>query len=392
MKQVLPFLCAASIAACAADSHDASLDSDLSSTPDLFGDPSTLELKLEGAFNTAFDAASAGLPNGPLPGLPRRTTEDFPGKLTFSTPSGDKTLDVMIKVRGNSSLVECPFPKLTVKLTDAAKLEAKNTIFAKQSKLKIGTHCDDDADDSAGTIGRLRNEKSPVRESYVYQALAKVLPTTLQTRVARITYVDTASNNAVVTRSAMLLEHIDKLAKRSGAEDHCRQVDGREECSPALTDSELSTVDPRDGMDRERIATTSLFEAAIGNWDWHLDVGARVTGPRVWNNEVILVPREGAPAELVKVPVAHDFDLASVVTGRLRGRDRHLTPAALQAQAKEFLSRTDGLRPEEIAAAKSRFLDKKLELYALTEMATLDEEGRQIARAHLDAFFAALEL
>jgi hypothetical protein len=333
--------------------------------------------------------------------LPRRTMDDFPGKLTFTTRAGEtKTLEATFKVRGNSSLSECPFPKLSIKLTDAGKLAAKNTMFAKQSKLKIGTHCADADDDHGGTIGRLRNEKSPLREGYVYQALAAVLPTTLATRPAKITYVDTAATdpaNASTERNAMLLEHIEKLAKRSGAPDeHCRQVDGAEECDPVLTDSEVGGVDPRDGMDRSRIAIISLFHAAVGNWDWRLSVAPTSTnGSRVWNNEVMLLPKEGSPSppatpELVKFPVAHDFDLASAVTGRLRGRTDP-TPAKLTAQAKEYLARTEGLTNEEVAAAKARFIEKKSALYAVADSAILDEPGRANAKAHLDAFFGELE-
>lgn len=136
---------------------------EVNAEPDLFADESVADLTLEAAFTTAFRAAHAGEPNGPIPGLPRRVTDDFPGKLKFTTRGGEATsLDVILKVRGNSSLSECSFPKLSMKLTDEAKVAARSTMFAKQSKLKIGTHCDEANDDHGGTIGRLRNDKSPM--------------------------------------------------------------------------------------------------------------------------------------------------------------------------------------------------------------------------------------
>lgn len=64
-------------------------------------------------------------------------------------------------------------------------------------------------------------------------------------------------------------------------------------CDPVLTDAALYTLDPRTaGIDRDRIATISVFHAAVGNWDWSLDVPHQ-TGekPRLWNTDVIVVPK-----------------------------------------------------------------------------------------------------
>src|SRR5688572_5346773 len=141
----LSLLMLAALAGCSSQTTEApaSRDDGVSSEPDLFADASTTDLTLEAPFGAAFAAAHAGEPNGPLPGLPRRVMNDFSGVLKFTTRAGEaKALDVTLKVRGNSSLSECGFPKLSVKLTDAAKIAARGTMFAKQSKFKIGTHCD----------------------------------------------------------------------------------------------------------------------------------------------------------------------------------------------------------------------------------------------------------
>ncbi len=379
-------------ASCAAPSADTASAAAVSEAADLFADRTPLAFTLEAPLDEMFAAAHAGVPNGPLPGLPKRTVADQEAKLTFETKDGaTKTLDVTVKVRGNSSLTECPFPKLTVKLTDAAKQEARGTVFAKSTKFKIGTHCADAADDAPARVGRLRNEKSPGREQLVMAQLEGLLPLTLASRPARVTYVD-AKSHATTVRNAFLVEHEGKLAARSDApKEHCRIVGTEEECDPLLTDSEIERLDPREGMDRGRIAALTLFHAAVGNWDWHLDVGAAARGEsRVWNHDVLLLPKDPAQpgGELVPVPVAHDFDLASVVTGRI-GRAIP-TKASLKKQATEYLKRTAGLTPTEVDAAKALFRSKKAGLYAAIDKAEVDADGRALSKAHLDAFFTAI--
>lgn len=394
MRRLAAAVSFALLAACAPPSDDpAGASDDLTGANDVFADRSVLPLTIEAPFEDLFAAAHAGEPNGPLPGVPRRTFDEAPGKITFHLASGaERTLDVTVKVRGNSSLVECPFPKLTVKLTDAAKDQAKDTPFAKNTKFKVGTHCADAGDGDRGTVGRLRNEKSPLREQLVLAQLEQLLPITLASRPARVVYVD-AKTHATTERSGFVVEHEEKLARRSGApKEHCRTVDGAEDCDPLLTDSEIAALDPRQGMDRDRIAALTLFHAAVGNWDWHLDVGpVEAHAERVWNHDVLLLPKDPTKpdGDLTMVPVAHDFDLASAVTGRVGVNAP--TPASLAAQAKEYLKRTAGLTPEEVARAKDLFHAKKSALYAAVDASSADDAGRALSKAHLDAFFAAIE-
>jgi hypothetical protein len=129
----------------------------------------------------------------------------------------------------------------------------------------------------------------------------------------------------------------------------------------------------------------------MGNWDWSLSLAETYDrGPRVWKHDVILV--DGGAGRLVPVPVAQDFDLASIVVGRLRRARTVPTEADLRASVKDALATTStGLTPDEMAAATARLLAKKAELYAVVADADVDEAGRANARMHLDAFFAEIE-
>ena len=379
--------------ACATTSADTSSDpgvsdNEVTAEADVFADRSLLTLGLDGPFDDLFAAAHAGVPNGPLPGLPRRVFDEMPGKLTFTMTSGERgSLDVTIKVRGNSSVSECPFPKLTVKLTDAAKAVAAKTPFARNTKFKIGTHCADAGDGQTGTVGRLRNEKSPLREQLILSELEALgLPATLASRPARITYTDVKSH-ATTERNAMLFEDQKALALRSGAPKKvCRTVGAEEECDPVLTDEELAALDPRNGLAHDRIAAFVLFHAAVGNWDWRLDLAPEATpghGSRVWNHDVVML---GDGTALT--PVAHDFDLASAVTGRIGPAD--ITAPALTAQLTRMLAETTGLSDTEVDGARALFRAKKDALYAAVERSPTDLAGKALAKQHLDAFFVAI--
>lgn len=88
-----------------------------------------------------FDLALAGIPDGIFP--PRREKPYFVGKVWYS----GHEVPVQLRVRGNSSLQECPFPKLKFKV---ARVDRVGTRFADAREVKLGTHC---ADGGRGTVG-----------------------------------------------------------------------------------------------------------------------------------------------------------------------------------------------------------------------------------------------
>src|SRR5262245_48807428 len=94
----------------------------------LFSDGGPDKLVVQGPLQTAFDAARAGEPDGIFP--QPRVTDPFMGKIGYA----DVLLDAELEVRGNSSLAECPFPKLKAK---ADKVQAAGTPFDGARKLKI---------------------------------------------------------------------------------------------------------------------------------------------------------------------------------------------------------------------------------------------------------------
>ena len=296
-----------------------------------------------------------------------------PGTVTFKDPASGADVvvtDVAVSVRGHTSRreTECTFPKLKLKLKGSGSV-------------KVGTHCGEATDDQLSPkYGRLVNEKSPQREALVYDVLRAVDAPGLRTRVARITYVDKAQPEPVV-RHALLLEDDDDAMKRVG---------GTAEI-PLETFGNVATRGV--AADAARIA---FAEAMIGNFDWCLKFSPddiyRCNEPKpLWN--VLAFDHGGGRTSLVM----KDFDLAGMVVGRHTWFDKVWNRAFVPSQSEieiEVLSqvqRTRSLFPRATLDAERRhFVDRKAAVYDAVRAAAVDDKGREIARAYLDAFYAAI--
>ncbi len=338
--------------------------------PSLWGSHGLDELTLEGPFAAAFAAAHAGQPDGVFP--PVRHKDPFAGIVRYQDAEGaSHELPIELRVRGNSSLLECPFPKLRMTV---AKDAVADTPFDGARKLKIGTHC---GEGGTGTVGRLREEKATWREAVVYAIAAALDVPTLRARAVHIAYVDPTASTTLI-RKAFVFEHVDLLAQRLGGE--------------TLDEPEMFEDDPAEVMDAEAIAMVDLLQALVGNWDWGIRLGETEIGdpPRLRNVDAVVKP-DGH-----MVPVPDDFDLASIVTGRPRNRfDPLILPDAdpLTRQAAGFIASDTGraLSRTTILAARERFRARRGAIEEAVAAASVDDDGREIARAHVDAFYAALD-
>jgi hypothetical protein len=313
----------------------------------------------------------------PLQDLFAKGTTDeayvVPASLSFKDPGSGSTgvlTDVAVSVRGHTSRreTECTFPKLKLKLKGSASL-------------KIGTHCGEAADAAlSAKYGRLANEKSPHREALIYDLLRAVDAPVLRARPARVTYTDSAQG-APLVRNALLLEDDDDAMKRLG---------GLAEV-PLETFGSVATRGA--GKDAARIA---FAQAMIGNFDWCLKFSPddiyRCNEPKPLWNVLAFDMGGGRTALLMK-----DFDLAGMVVGRHPWFDKVWNPAFVASKSHteiEVLSqvqRTRSLFPRaQLDAERKHFLARKPAVYTALEAATVDDEGRAIARAYLDDFYEAI--
>jgi hypothetical protein len=337
-------------------------------TNSIFSFDSVVRLDLTGPFQAHFELAYAGMPDGIFP--PVRQKPYFDGALSIPALG----FPVSLRVRGNSSLQECPFPKLKFKVSSEHRV---GTPFADAREIDVGTHC---AEGGRGPIGRLREQTAVFREVLTYEVMQLLDFTTPRIRRARIKYHDTtpstnesSSVGWTLTRDASLIEDIEVVAQRLEAR--------------ALDDSELESL-PGTAFDVQAVTDLQFFEALIGNWDY--GIGPERQG--VWNMEVLEFT---TGTNKTYVPVAGDFDLASWVTAVVRHispYDYHPELADIEREALYSLERIRAEFPSsQFESARQRFTSKRSLIELKVTSAEVDEEGRVNALQHVTAFYGALE-
>lgn len=328
-----------------------------------FATDAVVELMLRGLFQEHFDLASAGIPDGIFP--PVRDKPYFDGNLEI----GDLAWPVRLRVRGNSSLQECPFPKLKLKIS---RSDREGTMFEDARELKIGTHC---AEGGRGNIGRLREELATYREVLVYEVMEGLGFLGPRVRRAKIQYQDTSPGEEdgrtgwQLSRMAFIFEHVELVAEGIG---------GR-----ALEDEEVAVLTDAN-FDAQLIVDLMLFHALIGNWDYVLTPDGR----GLWNTEVVQLENGNL------VPVAGDFDLCSWVTGRVRvtaPRDYLPDEVELVRQIRFELGRVREMFGATLFEnGVDRFVRYREALEEQVCGADLDGEGRDLVLEHVAFFFDEL--
>jgi hypothetical protein len=346
----------------------------------LFSSYEVVPLQLKAPFNHLFDKA--------------RTDDNYEvtGTLRYNDGSRDVTIEnVSVGLRGHTSKREgeCAFPKLKVQLP--ANSADHGTLLSGLRSLKIGTHCGDAAADTVTKeFGRLANERSPLREAFVYRLLDAVGVPALKARAARITYVFTDAGDGrsaaqaahPVVRNGLLLEDSDAAVKRLGGE---RELDVK-----AFTDARamFSTADT---------ARLAFAEAMIGNFDWCLkmfphDAYRCDARHPLWNIVA------AATADGHARPLIYDFDIAGIVVGRHSWFKNAFNEAFVASRSHtdiEVLAQVQRTRTlftrADLDATRSEFLKRKAHAYQALENAPLDSAGKRLAQEYLDSFYKAIE-
>jgi hypothetical protein len=263
--------------------------------------------------------------------------------LTFRDSSGAPiTVPADIHVRGVWRLQNCQFPPLRLRIPKEA---ADRTVFDRERQPKLVTHCRNSDD----------FEQYVLHEYAIYRMQALVTPVALLARLARVTYVDSASGKTVATRAAILLEDEDHLAERLGGRVF-----------------EMKGVPPHQ-LEPYETVVLSLFQYMIGNTDWSV--------PGLHNIQII----QTDTATIAKhFALAFDWDW----TGLVRTRYSAPHPTLRIRSVRDRLYR--GVCPSEpdLVRAIALFNEKRAAILGVyDEIPGLDPSVARDGREYIEEFF-----
>jgi hypothetical protein len=283
----------------------------------------------------------------------RPIDEELPGKFQYTNSAGEVVeFDIKLRARGRFRLDKkhCRFPPLRLNFV---KSQTKDTLFHKQDKVKLVTHCR-----NSGVYREV-----VLREYVAYRILNVMADTSFRVRLMRITYVDTDSKNEEGTRLGFVVETKDRLAKRLG-----------------LSVLHTPSVDAK-FLNPEYANTVSLYHYLIGNTDFSSIKGGRA-GTCCHNHALF-----GNDDEPVW-SVPYDFDQAGLVNAP----HAFPNPRFKLVNVKRRLYRGRCLHNDFVNATVASYQNKREEiLQVLNEVLTESDKSIRQMTVYIDKFYETLD-
>jgi len=262
----------------------------------------------------------------------RPDEEEVAGTFLYTNEAGEpEEIDVNIRTRGRfrRQAEICNFPPLRLNFK---KSQTKKSLFHKQDKLKLVTHCKNKSK---------RYQQTLLSEYIAYRILNEMTEASFRVRLMRITYTNTEKDNREQISYGFLIESDKRLAKRLGVS----VVD--------LEQTKVSSLKP------SYLNMISLYHYLIGNTDFSPIAGAEET---CCHNHVLI----GQEGELL-LSVPYDFDQAGLVNAPHAGAN----PRFKLRSVRQRLYRGRCSNNEYVDASISLFSDKREAIFRLVS----DSEG-----------------
>lgn len=264
---------------------------------------------------------------------------------------GNETLPITFTARGltRRSRDICGFPPLRVTFTQPPP---ETSLFAKQKRLKLVTHCRSNAD----------FQQYVLLEHAAYRMYNRITPVSFLTRLAMINYV-ADNGRPIATRYGFFIEDTDDMAKRN---------DLKEPKTPDRVP--ISSLRP------EPAARFAMFQHLIGNHDWSMRAGPEGAG--CCHNGKLIGPVAGSSQY---APVPYDFDFSGMV-----GAPYATPPDQLKIRnVKQRLYRGYCSHNAQALQAAREFRAAQGDLLAIVASTPgLDERSKARATGYLGEFFA----
>jgi len=287
--------------------------------------------------------------------MKERPIEEYvAGTFTYSEADGAVVaFDVGLRTRGRfrRRVETCDFAPLRMNFK---KSETKGTLFAKQDKLKLVTHCENKSP---------KYQQSVVSEYLAYRVFNLLTDVSFRTRLLEVTYVDTDRDNRETVSYAIFIEHQDRMAKR---------ID-----TPTVT-THMITVQM---MIPEYGALTALFQYFLGNTDYSQI--ATAPGEDCCHNHE-LFGQEGE--KMYSVP--YDFDMTGFVNAP------HARPNSRFGlrNVRDRLYRGRCLHNTYLDGVIATFTEQREGIYALVNaQEQLTKSTRRAQIRFIDSFYKTIE-
>ena len=306
----------------------------------IFADNSTLEVTISAPFTSIMDV--------------RSVDEETPGKLQYTNSEGVAVeFDVAIRSRGlyRRRADICRFAPIRLNFK---KSQTRDTLFDKQDKVKIVTHCQP----RSGTY-----EQTVITEYLAYRILNLLTDMSFRVRLLRVTYKDTDRSGRETVNYAVLIEHRDRLANRIDA--------------TVFKTNKVRIGDLRP----EHTNIASVFQYLIGNTDFS-PVAGRPDDDCCHNYVLFDVGGE----KLVSVP--YDFDQSGLVNAPHASAN----PRFRLKSVKSRLYRGRCFNNVQLPASLARFREKREEIDALMrEQPSLASGTKKRVLAFVAAFYKTID-
>lgn len=275
------------------------------------------------------------------------------GRFTYTEPGGDeKTLALRLRTRGNyrRDPEHCNFAPIRLNFK---KGDVAGTLFSGQDKLKLVTHCQTHVEGY---------EQNLLREYLAYRLLHELTSISYDTRLFRITYVNTQDGKAL-TRYGFVIENDKALAKRNGLK------------LVKIKRIKESEIDPRQQN------LVHVFQYMIGNTEYSL-VNPE-PDKNCCHNADVLSATKGPPY----IPLAFDFDFSGLVNAPYAEPNPRYPIPNVKRRFYRGLCDANDLLPETLGL----FLDKKDAFYRIIdELEPATHRTKKQIRTYLDDFYEVI--
>ncbi len=283
----------------------------------------------------------------------RPDEEELPATFEYTNSAGEAVIfDIKIRARGNFRRKKdvCDFPPIRLNF---AKSETKDTLFHKQDKVKLVTHCQSTD----------RYDQVVLREYTTYRILNVMTDASFRARLLRVTYVDSQGIRNDDTRYGFIIEDKERLAKR---------------LDKSVLDIPSTSVS---SLDSEYTNLVSVFQYLVGNTDFSMIQG--VENEPCCHNHVLF----GNDGEKIW-SIPYDFDQTGLVNAPHAGPN----PRFKLRNVRSRLYRGRCVNNTLLDATFAKYVDKRSEIMAaVNELSVADERSIDSMVRFVDSFYDTLE-